>query len=73
MEEREEKDMAEEMLSRGEGWIKSSMKEDISKTLVIAPAVCVTRALSLSFCVHLSESLILLTKHVVSWKPGLGP
>lgn len=45
MEEREEKDMAEEMLSRGEGWIKSSMKEDISKTLVIAPAVCVTRAL----------------------------
>lgn len=47
------------------------------KTLVIAPAVCVNRddaaALALSFCVRLSVSLILLTKHVVSWMLGLGP
>ncbi len=59
---------------RGDGWWRrcsedGGKKRGSKKTLVISPAVCVNRAdvppLALSFCVRLSASLILLTKHAV--------
>lgn len=73
LEERKEKDTAEELLGRREEEKKkSNVKRNISETSVIISLVSVTKADVLPLCAHLWASLKLLRKRVVPWKLGLG-